>query len=383
MLAEDALVPSWRSFVVAGAVLAVIQIGFYLTAAALPLYLRDHGAPEARIGFDVGLGSLSGVALVLLAGPAINRYGPVLFLRLAAAVYLIASLGMLLVPQEVSITAFRALQGSGMAVAIPSTYTLGAQLLPRRPATALGMLGALNSLALAAGPPIGLQLYVGRSAVWLFLPAAATAALGLGATVILPRHEPSPEPASGLGFDLSWLPSILGNMLFAANFGGILAYLPLYLRQLHGPNAGIFFTADALGVLLLRVPTGMLADRYGSFLPKLIGLVVTLPGLAALFLRPSVATLVVAGAGTGVGAGLFITGVLGDLSRRSTEANRGTAMSLGSGSFSGAIFAGGIVSGLLIGPYGWNAIVWLGVMTCLASLPFVVWGQRSAPTPPS
>jgi MFS family permease len=155
-------------------------------------------------------------------------------------------------------------------------------------------------------------------------------------------------------------------------FGGILAYLPLYLRQVHGPNAGIFFSADAVGVLLLRIPTGMLADRSGSFLPKLLGVAVTIPGIAVLMLPPSLATLIAGGAGTGIGAGLFITGVMGDLARMSNDANRGTAISLGTGSFNGAIFVGSSISGLLIGPGGFDAVLIFGLLTTIAAFPLVL-----------
>jgi MFS family permease len=183
--------------------------------------------------------------------------------------------------------------------------------------------------------------------------------------------------APGLGFDRAWLPPLLANALAVMYFGGIVAYLPLMLRHVHGPNAGIFFTADAVGVLLLRIPTGVLADRYGSLLPKVIGVAATLPGIAVLALPASIPVLIVSGAFTGVGAGLFITGILADLARLSSDANRGTAMSLGTGSFSAAIFIGSAVSGLLIGA-GFDAILIFGFATTAAALPFA-WRRGSSP----
>jgi MFS family permease len=352
-----------------GASLALTQIGFYLTAAALPLYLRDLGAAQGRIGLEVGLGSLAALIATIALGPAINRRGAQLFLRAGAILYLAASLGMLLAAQEGAVAAFRTVQGVGNAFMGPSAFVLAAGLVPRRPGTAIGLLGALNTVALAIGPPVGLALYSGHGASALFWPAAGMAALGLAVALLLPARE-SPAPAApGLGFDRAWLPPLLANGLAVMYFGGIVAYLPLVLRHAHGPNAGIFFTADAVGVLLLRVPTGMLADRSGSLLPKVAGVALTLPGIAVLALPPSIPVLVVSGAFTGAGAGLFITGVLADLARLSTEANRGTAMSMGTGSFSASIFAGSTISGLLIGA-GFNAILVFGFLTTVAALPF-------------
>lgn len=192
------------------------------------------------------------------------------------------------------------------------------------------------------------------------------------ATSFVPHAETRRQPARGFGFDRVWVPGLMANMLSSVYFGGVIAYLPLYLRQLHGPNAGIFFTADAVGVLLLRVPTGMLVDRSGSLLPKLIGLVITLAGIGVLVFPPSIPVLIASGARTGVGAGLLITGVMTDLSNLSSEANRGTAMCTGGASLSAAFFLGGTISGVLIGPGGFNAVLALGASSCLLAVPFVL-----------
>jgi MFS family permease len=362
----------WWGFVAAGLVLSLTQLGYYFTFAALPLYLRDLGAAEGRIGVEIGLAGIMAMIATLVVGPAINRYGSKPLLRIGAALYVLSSLGMFLVPSEFPVACFRAVQGLAGAVIVPGSYALVARLMPGRRATALGMLGAVTSLALAVGPPIGLHLYDTYGAHGLFLPAIMTSALGLLATFLLPETRTETPPARGFGFDRRWVPSLLSNALAAMYFGAILAYLPLALRQVHGPNAGIFFTADAVGVLLLRIPTGMLADRSGSFLPKLLGVLITLPGIAVLALTPSVYTLVLSGAGTGIGGGLIITGVLGELSRRSSDANRGTAISLANGSLNAAIFVGSAISGLLIGPGGFDAILIFGLLTTLAALPFVL-----------
>jgi MFS family permease len=377
---SDAQRTDWRAFITVGIVLALTQMSFYLTSAALPLYLHDLGAAQDRIGLEIGLGSVMSLLVTLVLGPALNRYGAQPFLRVGAAFYVLTSVGMLLFGHEIAITALRAVQGLAGAALIPGAFTLGARLMSGRHATALGILGAMNSIMLALGPPVGLTLYGEHGARWLFLPAVAVAILGLLSTLFLPRIEAERTPAQGFGFDRVWIPSLAGNTLAAMYFGGLLAYLPLFLRQMHGPNAGIFFTADAVGVLLLRIPTGMLADRRGSFLPKLLGLLVTLPGIAALAMAPSIYTLVFSGAATGIGAGLFITGVMGDLAKLSSNANRGTAISLGGGSFNAAVFVGSAISGLLIGPGGFNAILVFGAITTLAALPFVLW-RRSIVTP--
>jgi MFS family permease len=369
---------AYRSFFLVGLVLAITQLSFYLMAAALPLYLRDIGAAQSRIGLEVNLGSLFALALVFAGGPAINRYGSGVFLRLSALVFVLVSLGMFAFPQEAVVTAFRAFQGAGAALTLPSAYTLGTMLIAHRPATAISILGAVNNVALAVGPPIGLALYADFGAGGLFLPAAAAAVLGLVSTLLLPEQKIHRHTDAGFGFERRWLPVLTASTLFMIFWGGIVAYLPLFLRDVHGPNAGIFFTADAIGVLVLRIPTGILTDRHGSYLPKLVGLLVTFPGIAVLAIHPSVLTLIASGACSGVGAGFFLTGIMADLSWMSTQANRGTAMSLGGGTFNAGIFIGGVVSGFLIGPGGFNSILIFSLITSVAALPFSLWPARAA-----
>ena len=73
----------WRGFAVTGAVLAVTQLAFYLTSAALPLYLRDlvflgHIDPESPLkGVENGgLYAIAVYTVVLLLGVAVlvRRY---------------------------------------------------------------------------------------------------------------------------------------------------------------------------------------------------------------------------------------------------------------------------------------------------------------------
>ena len=367
----------WAGFVLLGLVCGIAQLSYYLPSAGLPLYLRDLGAAQSRIGFDVGLGSVATFAVTFALGPAINRYGAHRFVRFGGLLYLIAAVGMLAFPHELVVTAFRTLQGAGAALVMPSAFTIGAHLLPERRGTVVGSLGVVASAALAIGPLAGLTLYNVYGAIGLLGPSVVTAALGFLLSFLVPIAPPSPDRTQGFGYDRAWTRLLIFNALSAIYFGGILAYLPLYLRHTHGPNAGIFFTADAVGVLLLRLPTGMLIDRRGSFLPKILGAALTLPGLALLALPPSIPALMLAGAATGMGAGAFVTGVYTDLANGSTAANRGTAMSLGTGTFSGAIFLGSSISGLLVGPGGFNAVLIFGAVSCVAALPFVL--QRTIP----
>jgi MFS family permease len=371
---------TWALLIAVGLAIAIGQGSTTLIVAPLSLYLRALGAPADRIGLEVGASGVLATVCTLGVGPLINRWGPKPLLLMGMGAYLLAAVGMFAIPSEAAATCFRALQGVGAALVLPSGLTLVPRLIPMRPGAAIGAVGSIYTLATAIGPPLGLWLYGhgGRSS--LFLPAAGCAAAGLGLCALLPRVGASGTRSRGFGYERRWTRELVANALCNAYFGGIAAYLPLVLAHPSAPNAGIFFTADALGVLLLRAPTGMLVDRSGPRMAEVIGVAMTLAGIGALFLPDSTLTLIVAGAGTGTGAGLFLSAVLVSLTQRSGEHNRGTAMALGSASFNVGLFAGGALSGLLVGPGGFDAVLALGLATTVAGLPLVLF-ERREPTP--
>jgi MFS family permease len=355
--------------------MVIAQSGVYLITAALPLYLHHLGAAPAHIGVEVGASNLAAVAFTLFSGPLINRWGPPRLMLGGVVCYLLAALGMLLFPVEGIVAACRAVQGLGLALVYPSLLTMAPRLVPLGPGAALGLVASFNTVAMAAAPPIGLWLYGQGGGAALFGPAAACAAMGLGVALLLPAMPRPSAPARGFGYDRRWTALLLANAFCAAYFGGVAAYLPLTLARMGGPNVGIFFTADAVSILLLRAPSGAFVDRVdraGPRVAQLAGVLVTMVGLGALALPATPLTLIVAGAGTGIGTGLFISALLVSLTRRSGDHNRGTAMALTSASLNVGMFACAALSGLLYGAAGFGAVLLLGAATTLIAFPCVL-----------
>ena len=364
--------PTWRSFAIVAVAIILGQGSLSLVAAALPLHLVRLGAAEARIGAEVSAANFLAIGCTLLVGPLINRLGPRRLLRGGMVCYLVAGIGLLAFPGEVPVVLCRALQGCGTALVMPSVLTMAPRIVPLRPGAALGMVGSLSNLAMAVTPPVGLWLYARGGATSLFVPAIVCAGCGVAASLLMPAVAPAATPARGFGYDRRWTPTLAANTFLLAYFGGLLAYLPISLLAPGAPNAGLYFAADAVGVMLLRTPSGALVDRYGARPAMLLGVAITLLGLGALALPPTTTTLIVAGITTGLGAGLFIAGILVTLAKRSGDHNRGTAMAMSAASLNLGILGGSTVSGLLYGPGGFHAVLLLGTVTTLATLPFIL-----------
>ena len=170
---------------------------------------------------------------------------------------------------------------------------------------------------------------------------------------------PAPVLASrrlGFAFRREWTPPLVITLLYVAHWGVVTAYLP-QRAELAGADVGLFFVADGIAVLALRIPSGWLADRIQPRWLVLAGLLLTAVAIALLVLPVTTAILIVAGALTGAGAGLVLTPLLVEISRRSTDADRGSAFAMFSAALAGALVLGSIGVVPIIASVGFEATI--------------------------
>jgi predicted MFS family arabinose efflux permease len=140
----------------------------------------------------------------------------------------------------------------------------------------------------------------------------------------------------------------------------VIAYLP-QRAEAAGADIGLFFAADGLAVLVSRVPSGWLADRTRPVLLILVGLAITGASILLLTLPATTPLLIAAGLLGGVGGGLVMTPILVELSRRSADADRGSAFSLFSAALATALVVGSIGGAPVIGTVGFEVAMLIGL----------------------
>jgi MFS family permease len=347
-----------------GVALFFTAAAFHLYAAALPLYFASLGFDPTLIGLLVGAATgLTEFVAVLLVGPAIDRFGGRLLLVLGAGCYLAASLGYLWLTAIPALAALRMLQGLGIAAVMPASYSFVPGLVqPRRETVTFASLGAAANVAMAVCPPIGLALMDGYGPRALFATAAAVSLLGMATASRMPAPRPSRRPFR-LTFRRAWLPPLLIGILTVIQWGAIATFLPLVAQPL-GSNPGLLFTADAVAILVSRIPAGWLADRYGPLRLVLLGLAVTIVSDVLLLLPPTDGILVASGALNGLGGGLILPPMLAQLSRRSDEKTRGSAFAYFSTCFALGFVIGSGVGGLLYPLLGFHGLLIAGAALC-------------------
>jgi predicted MFS family arabinose efflux permease len=257
-------------------------------------------------------------------------------------------------------------------------------VLPDRRGFGLAFMGSAHNLTLIVMPPVSLLILgEGSSLDNVALVVAGIVVVGVvilfGSPIRIRREsarEAAPEgsaasgvvesdPAGGLAvasrrfgfaFRREWVPLLVIVLLYVAHWGVVTAYLP-QRAELAGADVGLFFVADGIAVLALRIPSGWLADRIQPRWLILTGLLITVVAIALLVVPARTPVLIVAGTLTGAGAGLILTPLLVEISRRSTDADRGSAFAMISAALAAALVLGSIGVVPIIASAGFEATI--------------------------
>ena len=384
--------------------LFAVQSGFHGFTASLPVALARAGVPDPEIGLIVGVAALVQVPAALLAGVIVDRVGGLRVFTIGGIAYLVGCAILVLPGVEpggpaAPFVVARLFQGFGIAGTLPAALSLVPHLTdPSQRGFGLAFMGSAHNLTLVAMPPFSLAILAAASLRGVALVMTAVVLLGLVLVWIAPfRLRPTAAAGTdghaggptrearrrfGFAFRRSWAPLIAIILLFIVHWGVIVAYLP-QRAEAAGADIGLFFVADGVAILLSRVPSGWLADRIRAVILMLIGLSMTAVTIVLLALPATTPLLVIAGVISGAGAGLVMTPVLVELSRRSGDADRGSAFSLFSAALAVALVVGSIGGAPLVATVGFEValLVTLVGIAAAAALTLRDAGLRARPRP--
>jgi predicted MFS family arabinose efflux permease len=357
------------------AALFLVQAGFHAYTAALPLALARAGTPDAVIGLIMGVAAVVQIPAAIMGGRVIDAFGGARLFSIGGLAYLAAS-GVILLPGvDVSgslapFVVVRILQGFGIALALPSALSLVPRLVgPGRHSSALAYVSAAQNLTLVVVPPLSLVVLDTTS---LDGVAAMVIALVLVA-MLLARRLPAPMPSVhaalegaashrfGITFRREWTVPLLIVITYVAHWGAVTAYLPVR-ADAAGANIGLYFAADGIAIFLMRLPTGTLVERFAPRALIVTGAGMTAVAIGMLLLPLTTPLLIVSGLIGGAGGAMVMTPVTVELSRRSTDADRGSAFALFSASLAGAITLGSIGGAPIVALFGLSAALVVGIV---------------------
>jgi MFS family permease len=332
-----------------------IAMGIFLSA--LPLFVTGElGGSRSQVGLAVGAFSLSAVLLRPSVGREIDRRGRRLFLVAAPLILMVTSAGFGLARAVPVAVLLRLGQGVAGACFYTAAATVATDLAPEgRRAEYLARFSLFLYGGLAIGPALGEAMVSSRGFGWTWAAAATSAAVSLAVALCLPETQ-SPDagaamaggsPPGGLARFLH--PAAVGPgvviITAAVGYTAITAYSPLYARRIGMATSGALYATFALTVLVIRLVSGRLADRYGRVAVALPGMMLAACGLTVLALQVSPTLAFVGVAGFGAGFSLVFPALMALTVDRVPERERGAAV----GSFTAFFDIGSSTGGYAVG----------------------------------
>jgi EmrB/QacA subfamily drug resistance transporter len=159
-----------------GWTLVLAALGTFLTAldivvvsTALPTLRADLHASLADLEWMINGYNLVFAALMLTGAALGDRFGRRRTYVAGVTLFTLASAAAALSSSTGALIAARVVQGAGAALVLPLTVTLVAEIVPpARRAVAIGVLGGVAGLGVAAGPVLGGAIVEGISWQWIF-----------------------------------------------------------------------------------------------------------------------------------------------------------------------------------------------------------------------
>jgi MFS family permease len=328
----------------------------------LPLYIHQLGGNEATIGMVQAMYSTAGIVCQPLVGAWIDRVGRRQFM-LFGAVVVVVSCGAFIVTSSIGVLAIlRALQGVGFAAFFVANYIHVVDLVPiARRGWALGIYGLSGLLSTSLAPLAGEAMirHFGFPVFFVWTTALAGTALALVSRM---RDFRAPGLTSGPGLDairqgleeLLRVHMVIG-FFFGLGTGTIFTFLPTFAEWLGVTGLGLFYTAYAVGAMLVRVAAGGLIDTLGRravIIPSMFVQTAAtgILALVAIFVRPTSTVpvlpfLFLAGFLAGGAHGFLYPALSALLMDVTSERHRGSAV----GTFSSVVLIGNALGAMVFG----------------------------------
>ena len=246
---------------------ALMALGQMMMNVLIALYADSLGASTSLVGFAVSSFAYTALGLKIVSGPAIDAFSRkkilVMALVAVAASYFLFSIST----NIVMLICARLLQGSAMAFTSTACIAMATDALPHnRVSTGIGYFSLAQAACMAFGPMVGLSLadmlgYNVTFAIGAVMMLVAAAAAFAVREVPHKRRPFKITPESFFAFE-AIIPATLAGLLSLA-FCNVNSFLALFAAERGVDNIGLYFTVNALLMLVSRPLVGRLVEGYG------------------------------------------------------------------------------------------------------------------------
>lgn len=250
-----------------------IYLSFFLVTPILSSYAIQLGATLALAGFIVGIFAITTLVLGPFGGVLTDRTNKKYIMIIGTLINAVATIGYSMSPNVTILILFRVIHGAGFSVTSATALAWITDYIPKkRLGEGIGYIGIAQIAATAFGPQLGITVSDRYGTPAAFLLAAILLFVGAICMVFVTSEQKTffkPGIQTGERIRLSnivafeVLPLALIAGLFSMGSGLVSSFLVLLGDQRHIANVGLYFTVNAIFLVLTRPLSGRLYDRKG------------------------------------------------------------------------------------------------------------------------
>ncbi|HEY0157280.1 MAG TPA: MFS transporter [Thermoanaerobaculia bacterium] len=289
----------------------LFQFGTFFSAFQLfpviPLRIMDLGASKGAAGMFLFVYTLSSAFAAPVMGSIADHVGRRRMLVVASALFIVFSLAYGVVPWLPVVLVIAIIHGAIWSSLLSSASALMIDFIPpERRTEGLGYAGMAPTAAMAIAPPVGLFVY---KLGWLALCveiAVFSAVMSLWAMRIPGADRPPAEasrPKLRELWDFNVVRTALSLAVMSFGYGGVTSYVVVLSMERGIRPESLFFTVFCVTIVLVRIFTGRIGDRFGHkvlLYPAFVAMPIAFAVLAA---AQTVWQIVVAAILFGIGLG--------------------------------------------------------------------------------
>lgn len=263
----------------------MMMLGQTMTNTLIPKYIDSLGSSPVLVGFVTSAFSISSLITKPISGPAIDAFKKKYILLLGNVLILISFIGYSFSTTVLMMVIFRLLHGFGLGFTVIACLTIVSELVhDARLTTAIAYYSVAGAIAQAIGPGLGLKIseYIGIQNTFLFGAFFMLIAVFVSFTIktqnVLKKFEFS---FSNILAKEALLPASIMFFLSLVNVC-VSSFLVIFALEINVTNIGLFFTVNAIFLLISRPIIGSLSDRFG--IVKVLPLAIISLGLSSVLI---------------------------------------------------------------------------------------------------
>jgi MFS family permease len=380
--------PTERLFTWRFTSLWLFQFGTFFSAFQLlpviPMRMVALGGSKATAGTFLFVYTFASAFAAPITGTIADHMGRRRMLVLASLLFIVFSLAYGVVPWLPVLLVIGIIHGAIWSGILSSAGAIMTDFIPAaRRTEGLGYWGLASTAAIAIAPAVGLWIYVHFG--WLALCveiATLSALMAIWGSRIPGGTDVRPDatfPRVAELWDKDVIRTGLSFAVVSFGYGGVTSYVALLSQERHIRPESLFFTVFAISIIVVRVLTARVGDRFGPkvlLYPAFIAMPLAFGLLSIAATRGQmVASAILFGLGMGASFPAFMTFVV----THTDEAKRGRTFGSVIFAFDTGIGLGSFVIGLIGERAGLgSAFAFAAVLSCLAIPIFVSTSRKLA-----